>query len=37
MNRKKILPNVLEAIGETPMIRLNKIPKLHGIKCEMCK
>lgn len=35
MDKKKILPNVLEAMGDTPMIRLNKIPKLHGIECEM--
>lgn len=35
VDRKKILPNILEAIGETPMVRLNKIPKQHGIKCEI--
>ncbi|KYN05606.1 PREDICTED: cystathionine beta-synthase [Cyphomyrmex costatus] len=34
-NRKKILPNILSAIGQTPLVRLNKIPKAHGIKCEM--
>ncbi|XP_054722481.1 cystathionine beta-synthase-like isoform X1 [Uloborus diversus] len=31
----KVLPNVLHAIGNTPMIRLNKIPQEFGIKCEM--
>ncbi|XP_011871860.1 PREDICTED: cystathionine beta-synthase [Vollenhovia emeryi] len=34
-NRKTILPNVLSAIGQTPLVRLNSIPKAHGIKCEM--
>ncbi|KAG8173769.1 hypothetical protein JTE90_012985, partial [Oedothorax gibbosus] len=31
----KIYPNVLYAIGNTPLIRLNKIPDEYGIKCEM--
>ncbi|XP_033227716.1 cystathionine beta-synthase-like isoform X2 [Belonocnema kinseyi] len=35
MDQKKVLPNILEAIGQTPMVRLNKISKLHGIKCEL--
>ncbi|XP_033229197.1 cystathionine beta-synthase-like [Belonocnema kinseyi] len=35
MDQNKILPNILEAIGQTPMVRLNKIPKLHGVKCEL--
>ena len=34
-SRPKILPNILHAIGNTPMIRLNKIPKEEGIQCEM--
>ncbi|XP_043274434.1 cystathionine beta-synthase [Venturia canescens] len=34
-NRNKILPDILHAIGQTPMVRLNNITKLHGIKCEM--
>lgn len=34
-DRKKILPNILDAIGQTPMVRLNTIPKIHGIKCEL--
>lgn len=33
--REKILPNVLDAIGHTPLIRLNKIPSSFGIKCEI--
>lgn len=36
-NRPKILPNILEAIGHTPIVRLNKIPRAEGIKCEVCK
>lgn len=31
---KKIYKNVLEAVGHTPMIRLNKIPQSYGLKCE---
>lgn len=34
-DRPKILPNILEAIGHTPMVRLNRIPKAEGIKCEV--
>ncbi|XP_058792261.1 cystathionine beta-synthase [Phymastichus coffea] len=34
-DRTKILPDILHAIGQTPMVRLNKIPKNHGIKCEI--
>lgn len=37
VDRTKILPNILDAIGQTPLVRLNKIPKMHGIKCELCK
>jgi len=33
----KILPTILENIGNTPMVRLNKIPQAKGIKCEVCK
>ncbi|KAF5305720.1 hypothetical protein FQR65_LT07616 [Abscondita terminalis] len=32
---KKIRPNVLHVIGNTPMVRLNRIPQAEGIKCEM--
>ncbi|XP_076325336.1 cystathionine beta-synthase isoform X2 [Tachypleus tridentatus] len=31
----KILPNILYHVGNTPMIRLNKIPSQHGLKCEV--
>jgi len=33
--KEKILPNILHNIGNTPLVRLNTIPKEHGIKCEM--
>lgn len=35
--RPDILPNVLHAVGNTPLIKLNNIPKSFGIKCEICK
>lgn len=28
---------MIEAIGNTPMVRLNKIPKEEEIKCDMGK
>ncbi|KAK0159664.1 hypothetical protein PV327_010757 [Microctonus hyperodae] len=34
-DRKKFLPNILEAIGQTPLIKLNVIPRLYGLKCEI--
>lgn len=37
INRMKILPNILKAVGNSPLVRLNNIPKAEGIKCEMCK
>lgn len=33
--RPKILPNILYAVGDTPMVKLNKIPRQEGIECEM--
>jgi len=33
--KPKILTNILEYIGGTPMVRLNKIPIAKGIKCEI--
>lgn len=30
-----ILPTILEKIGHTPLVRINKIGKLHGLKCEL--
>ncbi|XP_032665658.1 cystathionine beta-synthase [Odontomachus brunneus] len=34
-DRKKILPDILDTIGQTPLIQLNRIPKSYGIKCQM--
>lgn len=31
----KIYDDVLDAMGHTPMIRLNKIPKLYNLKCNI--
>jgi cystathionine beta-synthase len=32
---RKILDNVLDYIGHTPLIRLNRIPQSEGLKCEV--
>lgn len=32
----RVLDDVLEAIGGTPLIRLNKIPQSEGVKCQVC-
>jgi cystathionine beta-synthase len=29
------ISNAIDLIGETPLIRLNKLPKALGIKCEV--
>lgn len=34
---QKILPDVLHGIGQTPLIRLNRIPQSFGVECEVCK
>ncbi|XP_050592435.1 cystathionine beta-synthase isoform X1 [Bombus affinis] len=34
-DRTKILPDILTTIGQTPLIKLNNIPKSCGIKCEI--
>ncbi|CAG7824032.1 unnamed protein product [Allacma fusca] len=33
--RPKILDNVCQFVGQTPMIRLNRIPQSMGIECEV--
>lgn len=33
--RKKIMPTILDNIGNTPLVRLNSVPKSYGIKCEI--
>ncbi|XP_047033986.1 uncharacterized protein LOC124640314 [Helicoverpa zea] len=32
---KKVYDNILQCIGNTPMVRLNRIPKSYGLECEM--
>ncbi|XP_034952355.1 cystathionine beta-synthase [Chelonus insularis] len=34
-DRKKVQPNILELIGQTPMVKLNKVPRNHGVQCEI--
>lgn len=36
-NEKRVYPNILHAIGSTPMVKLNKIHKEAGLKCDVCK
>ncbi|KAJ6667611.1 hypothetical protein lerEdw1_016732, partial [Lerista edwardsae] len=31
----KILSNIMEKIGRTPLVRINKISKAYGLKCEL--
>jgi len=31
----KVYNNILEAVGHTPLVRLNKIPQSFGLKCEI--
>jgi cystathionine beta-synthase len=33
--RPKILPDILSNIGETPMVKINKISAKEGLKCEL--
>lgn len=35
--RPKVMNNILEAIGMTPLVKLNHIPQSLGVKCQMCK
>jgi hypothetical protein len=34
---KKIKDDITDAIGNTPMVRVNNITRNDGIKCELCK
>ncbi|NXW61837.1 CBS synthase, partial [Eurystomus gularis] len=31
----KILPSILNKVGNTPLVRINKIGKQYGLKCEL--
>ena len=33
----KIMPNILHHVGNTPLVRLNRIGKEEGIKCDLRK
>lgn len=35
MSSTGILSNILEHIGNTPLVRLNRIPVEEGIECEI--
>ncbi|XP_062303234.1 cystathionine beta-synthase a [Osmerus eperlanus] len=35
IDRPSILPDILRRIGDTPLVRINKIPKTFGLKCEI--
>lgn len=32
---RRILDNALDAVGNTPLIRLDKIAAEHGLKCNL--
>jgi hypothetical protein len=34
---KKILDDITDYIGNTPMVRMSNIARSEGIKCELCK
>jgi hypothetical protein len=33
----KIMDSILDNIGNTPLVKINKITKEEGIQCEVCK
>lgn len=33
--RSSVLNNILEVVGGTPCVRLNKVPKKYGVQCEV--
>lgn len=33
--KPKVYPNILHAIGDTPLVKLNNIPQKYGVKCEV--
>ncbi|NWY58140.1 CBS synthase, partial [Chionis minor] len=33
----KIMPSILNKVGDTPLVRINKIGKQYGLKCELCE
>ena len=35
--RQKVYNNVLELIGDTPLVRINRVARDSGVKCNLCK
>ena len=35
LKASEILPDILHKIGDTPLVRINKIGKKFGLKCEL--
>uniref|UniRef100_A0A8C8SHR6 Cystathionine beta-synthase n=1 Tax=Pelusios castaneus TaxID=367368 RepID=A0A8C8SHR6_9SAUR len=35
LEETNILPNILKKVGRTPLVRINKIGKAYGLKCEL--
>lgn len=35
--RPLILDDALDGIGNTPLVRLDRLAKQHGLKCNLCK
>lgn len=35
--RPKGFCSILDAIGNTPLVRLNRVPESLGIKCQVCE
>lgn len=34
-NPLKVYKSVLEMIGKTPLVKLNRVPQMHGVKCQI--
>lgn len=37
LNDDLILPDILHQVGRTPMIKINKIGREAGLKCDLCE
>lgn len=35
--RQKVYDNVLQLIGDTPLVRVNRVAREAGVKCNLCK
>ena len=36
MASRRVLDNALDAVGNTPLVRLDKIAAEQGLKCNLC-